>query len=71
MHHITPSRLLLYSSSSRRSTQKLFNAEAGPHVPKLTSDARGLAVFRRQIAYPYAIHKARKAFLLCSGVFYG
>ena len=40
-------------------------------VPKLTGDARGLAVFRRQIAYPYAKCKARKAFLQCSVVLYG
>jgi len=40
-------------------------------VPKLTSDARDLAVFRRQIAYFCAKYKARKVFLLCSGVLYG
>ena len=41
------------------------------HVPKLKGYARGLAVFQRQIAYPCAKYKARKAFLLFSGVLYG
>ena len=40
-------------------------------VPKLTGDARGLAVFQKQIAYPCAKYKARKVFLQCSGVLYG
>ena len=39
-------------------------------VPKLTCDAWGLAMFQRQIAHPCAKYKARKAFLLCSGVLY-
>ena len=40
-------------------------------VPKLTGDARGFAIFQKQIAYPCAKCKARKAFLQCSGMFYG
>ena len=37
----------------------------------LTGDARGRSVLRRQFAYPCAKFKARRAFLLCSGVLYG
>ena len=37
-------------------------------VPKLTGDARGLAVFRKQIASPCTKYKARKAFLQYSCV---
>ena len=38
--------------------------------PNSSGGARGLAIFRRQVAYPCAKYKARKAFLLCSGVLY-
>ena len=31
--------------------------------PKLTSDARGIAIFRRQITYPCTKYKARKVYL--------
>ena len=38
--------------------------------PQITGDAQGLAVFQKQTAYLCAKDKARKAFLLYSGVLY-
>ena len=37
-------------------------------IRKLTGDAQGLAVLRRQFAYPCVKSKAKKVFLVCSGV---
>ena len=35
------------------------------HVPKLDGDARGLAIFRGQIAYPCAKYKRFYCVLVC------
>ena len=38
--------------------------------PNSPGGARGLSVFRRQVAYPCVKYKARKVLFLCSGVLY-
>jgi len=51
----------------------IFIVEVRKHVlpNSPTGDARGLAAFQSQIAYPCAKFKERKMLFLCSSVLYG